>query len=519
MKQRADFLNSDASFSTKVTNFLFGDQRISSWGAWVVCTLITLGLAYVMAKAGILVPLLLMILIVAAPIALSAMWNTQIGIYIMIAFAYFLSVANRLLPNIPMGIALDTMILIMLLGLLYRCHQRKDWTPFHSPVSMALALWGGMNVLEFANPVAASRAAWFYVIRPALGYMMLYFLTYSMIKTRKQLYNMLFYFLSINLITALWGMYQQIFGYFDWEMAHVIRNDAVHLVFNDGRWRSFGSIGSPAQYGILMAYTGCVSLMMLTGFNKGFKKYFLIFSAICCLKAMLDSGTRSSFVIPAVYYFFWVVISRNIKLYATIVLGAVGLFFLATMKTDNYQIQRIQTIFEASEDKSYQTRARNREMIAPWILAHPIGGGLGSTGVWGMRFSPNTFLANFPPDSGLVRVAVELGWIGLLIFLNVYGSIVIKGTFAFWKMKDRHYKCMVAGFICGVPPFLLVEWGQEVVGVFPISILFWIITAIIFKAIELDKLEQEAAEKEVLQTIEIEEIKKPHENHPRLLSK
>ncbi|MEO0332959.1 MAG: O-antigen ligase domain-containing protein, partial [Bacteroidota bacterium] len=158
-----------------------------------------------------------------------------------------------------------------------------------------------------------------------------------------------------------------------------------------------------------------------------------------------------------------------------------------------YQIQRIHTILKASEDNSYQTRARTREMITPWILTHPIGGGLGSTGVWGQRFSPHTFLANFPPDSGLIRVAVELGWIGLLIFLNVYATILIKGTFAFWKMKDKQYKCMVAGFMCGIPPFLLVEWGQEVVGVFPISILFWIITAIIFKAIQLDKEERELA--------------------------
>ena len=42
----------------------------------------------------------------------------------------------------------------------------------------------------------------------------------------------------------------------------------------------------------------------------------------------------------------------------------------------------------------------------------PIGGGLGSTGVWGQRFTPGSFLAMFAPDSGLIRVAVELGWVG-----------------------------------------------------------------------------------------------------------
>ncbi|MCP6423416.1 hypothetical protein NL463_29335, partial [Klebsiella pneumoniae] len=61
----------------------------------------------------------------------------------------------------------------------------------------------------------------------------------------------------------------------------------------------------------------------------------------------------------------------------------------------------------------------NQKRIQPYILSHPIGGGLGATGVWGVRFAPYSFLANFPPDSGYVRVAVELGWIGLGIFCTL----------------------------------------------------------------------------------------------------
>ena len=470
---------------------VFGERRLPGWVIWVLSVGATVGLSWAIAKAGFLLCLGIILLVTVLPVGLSVLWNTQTGIFIMVLFAYFLSVINRLLPTIPMGIAIDAMILFMLMGMLYRCHQRRDWTPFHSPVSIAYAAWGVMNVIEFANPVASSRAAWFYVIRPALGYMMLYFLSYGMLTKRKQLYTLLFFLLSINLISALWGIYQNIYGYFDWEMAHVIRADAVHLVFNDGRWRSFGSLGTPAQYGILMAYTGSMSWMMLTGFKKGFRKYFLALGGLACLSAMMYSGTRSSFVIPGIFYFVWVLMSRNKKLYASLVFAAIGVVILANVPTNNYQLQRLQTIFKASEDKSYQTRAKNREMIAPWILKHPIGGGLGSTGVWGMRFSPGTFLANFPPDSGLVRVAVELGWVGAIIFLNLYFGVIIRAILAYWKMKDPHYKCIVAGIVCGIPALLIVEWGQEVVGVFPISILFWILTAILFKAIALDKQLQE----------------------------
>lgn len=484
----------DIHFSTpkhrQWEHFIFGERQFPEWLAWPLALVLTGVLSWAMAKAGILVALTLILLVTAVPVGLSVLWNTQTGIYIMVLFAYFLSVINRLLPNIPMGIAIDAMILLMLMGMSYRCYINKDWSSFRSPVSVAYALWGLMNVIEFANPVAASRAAWFYVIRPALGYMMLYFLTYGMLTRARQMYSLLFFLLAINLVSALWGIYQYFFEYFDWEMAHVIRADAVHLVFNDGRWRSFGSLGTPAQYGILMAYTGCLCWMMMTGFARGFARYFLLVGGGCCFAAMLYSGTRSSFVIPGIFYFVWVILSRNKWLYASLLVAGLGVFVLANVPTNNYQLQRMQTIFKASEDKSYQTRARNREMIAPWILRHPIGGGLGSTGVWGMRFSPGTFLANFPPDSGLVRVAVELGWVGLIIFLNLYIGVIVKAFQAYWQMRNPKYKSIVAGIVCGIPALLLVEWGQEVIGVFPISILFWILTAIMFKAVALDQEER-----------------------------
>jgi cell division protein FtsW (lipid II flippase) len=114
---------------------------------------------------------------------------------------------------------------------------------------------------------------------------------------------------------------------------------------------------------------------------------------------------------------------------------------------------------------------------------------LGSTGIWGQRFSPGTFLANFPPDSGLIRVAVELGWVGLFFFLYLYYRIIIHGSLALLKMRNPDYKAIVAGIIGGVVALLVVEWGQEVVGVFPMSILFWLLLAILFRVIHFDQTE------------------------------
>ena len=435
---------------------------------------------------GIKWAILLTLAFIALPPILAVVWKTQIGIYILITISFFLSVALRLITNIPIGLFIDFLILLMLIGKGYQLQHDRAWYRLKSPLTVVLLIWVGYNLAQIANPWAASRTAFFYVIRPAVGYLMLYFFIWDTIKGTKAVNNIFQYILLLGWIAAIWGIYQFFFGYFEWEMAHVLRTETVHLVFNEGRWRSFGPIGSPAQYGIIMALLACVTSNSFFYKKNILDKFILAFLFICFLLAMVYSGTRASFVILPIFYFVKVLLSRNKKMYFTIIFGIVGLILFSRVPTNNYQIQRIQSVFRASEDKSFQVRSANRKMITPWILRHPIGGGLGSTGVWGQRFSPGTFLANFPPDSGIIRVAVELGWIGLIIFMTIYIVAFYRGMQGFWIMKNNKHKDKVEGIICILPALAVVELGQEVVGVFPMSLLFWAYLAILFTILKYD---------------------------------
>lgn len=457
----------------------------------IIFTLLGIGAAY---TGGFKLSIMLMLAFLVIPPVLAVVWKTEIGIYILITAAFFLSVALRLVPHIPIGMSIDFLILLMWVGKGYDMQFNREWSRMKSPLTVIILIWVCYNLSEIANPWAASRAAFFYVIRPAVGYLMLYFMIWDTMKSLKKIHQVFNYVLFMGWIAAMWGIYQFKYGYFGWEMAHVIRTDTIHLVFNHGRWRSFGPIGGPAQYGILMASFACIAGNAFFIAEKRNRKILLAFLFFCYLMAMVYSGTRSSFIVLPVFYFVKVLISRNKKLYISIIFAVFGLVVLATVPTNNYQIQRIQSVFKASEDKSYQTRAANRKMITPWIIKHPIGGGLGSTGVWGQRFSPGTFLANFPPDSGIIRVAVELGWIGLIIFLLIYAQGFFKGVMGLWKMKSKKHKDKVEAVICLLPAWGLVEMGQEVAGVFPMSLLFWVFLAILFVTLRYEKLESEASD-------------------------
>ena len=69
---------------------------------------------------GFKMAILLICAIVIVPPVLAIVWKTKIGIYFLITASFFLSVALRLVPQIPIGLSIDFMILLMLIGKLFK---------------------------------------------------------------------------------------------------------------------------------------------------------------------------------------------------------------------------------------------------------------------------------------------------------------------------------------------------------------------------------------------------------------
>ncbi|NJK83312.1 MAG: hypothetical protein HC912_05325 [Saprospiraceae bacterium] len=107
--------------------------------------------------------------------------------------------------------------------------------------------------------------------------------------------------------------------------------------------------------------------------------------------------------------------------------------------TSNPVIFRLQSAFSPQDDSSMQLRLRNQAYIQPFIQSHPFGTGLGSVGIWGKRFNTNSWLAGFAPDSAYVRVAVECGWVGLIIYLSMFFTALLDGYSLLFSRKKSSY--------------------------------------------------------------------------------
>jgi putative inorganic carbon (HCO3(-)) transporter len=216
------------------------------------------------------------------------------------------------------------------------------------------------------------------------------------------------------------------------------------------------------------------------------------------LNSMLFSGTRGANpLLPAALVLF-AILRYNRKVLVFSCFAALFLLFLIYVPTSNVNLYRFQSAFKPNNDQSYNLRKRNQKRIQPYILAHPMGGGLGSTGVWGKKYAPDSYLAQFPPDSGYIRVAVEDGWIGLLVFCTFMFIIIRTGIVNYYKIEDPELKVYCLAMTLIIFAYNLANFPQEALVQFPSSILFYFEAALINVTLRLD-LNLRAEKKKTLQ--------------------
>ena len=127
----------------------------------------------------------------------------------------------------------------------------------------------------------------------------------------------------------------------------------------------------------------------------------------------------------------FLVLSKNIKLLALGLLLGLGIYvFFAhtTIGQSNYEIRRMRTAFDPN-DASFRVRLENQRRLKSYLASRPLGGGVGSTGNWGRRFTTHTFLANTATDSWYVMIWADTGIIGILYYLFMVFYMLIVGSY------------------------------------------------------------------------------------------
>ncbi len=435
-------------------------------------------LVAVVSGAAVLLSFLGLALSVVAPIAILVLGflvrHPQWSLHAALIAGFLAAGMSRYIPA-PTGLAVDGLLAA---GLLIALFQRKQAEPggVSAWLPVAFAAWMGMTVLQLANPVGGHPVAWFYAMRGVALYPLLIVgIGYLMQPDQVFLKRFLILWVGLSVLGTLWGFKQLIIGLdpFEQRWLAVPGNYSTHMLF--GKLRVFSFYSDSGQFGAAQGHTAVLAGIMALG--KGSLKSRLGWGVVAVLSilGLLISGTRGAMAVPAIGGFTYLIMCRNWKLLFVgfALMGTVYGGLKYTFIGQNiYEVRRMRTaVVEGSDNASLQVRKQNQARLAVYLSDKPFGGGVGSAGYWGQRFTPGTFLADLALDSWYVKIWAEYGIVGLSFYGFMLTWLVLLSIRSIRAEADPDRRQLMLALLSGFTGILMASYGNQVLGQIPTGII------------------------------------------------
>lgn len=465
----------------KIVNLLKSPFKYSIW------IVIAILFSVIISKTEIIGLGLIFMLIPIAAVCYLIYKFPILSLYLAFFISFPANGLTRYAP-VPFGLLIDALLFGGVLLALGKSTQEERNSLKNVPIYFFFA-WFIYTTLQLVNPEVASRAAWFYAIRgTSFNFLFIMVIAFIYVKDKKQLNIFLYTWLTWSILAAIWGIKQKMIGLDGAENAWLAAGNASTHVLH-GKLRVFSFYSDAGQFGAAMAHSALVFGIIAIGPGEWKKKLLFGIGALLCLYGMAISGTRGALFVPAGGGLIYLIVNKNFKL---LILGAlVGASIFGVLKytyigQGNYEIQRLRSALDP-EDASLNVRKENQKILGRYLASRPLGGGIGSSGYFGLRFSPNTFLAQTPTDSWYVRIWAETGIVGLYLHIMSLLGIIIVGFWRVFTMKDPELRNTMGAFLAGFTGIALASYGNSILGQFPTIMACMISVVMIWKGSIWDK--------------------------------
>ena len=453
---------------------------------------VAVALGVIIAKGGLIIAMALLALFPAIIYFNRFLNDPRVGLYTVVVLGFIAIGLTRYIRNIPFGLTVDGILVLTYIAVFFRYfYEKVNWSQINRDLVYLAVAWFTFSMLQLFNPEALSRTAWFYAMRGISLYMLLLIpLALLVLNRLRYLYIFLYLWGIFSILGTLKGLQQLYLGPDSAEQFWLDTVGAVtHILF--GELRVFSFFSDAGQFGAAQGAAGVVGLLVATNIKGTHNKVFFTLMGIFGLWGMMISGTRGAMIVPMVGGSTYILLRKNFKAFfiGAGVLAVVYAFFAYTyIGQSNSQIRRMRTAFRPDEDQSYLVRLENRRILSVYLASKPFGGGIGSAGDWGKRFSPQGFLSQVATDSWYVQIWAEQGIIGLILHLFILSYILIKGSFILmFRVKEPELRGVLGALMAGFTGIMGASYGNGVLGQMPTGILIYTSWAFIFMSQQLDR--------------------------------
>ena len=454
--------------------------------------LMTILLGIVIGKGGIKVAIAL---VAALPVILylNRLFNYPvIGLYTLLVLGFVAIGLTRYIRGVPLGLSIDGILVITYIALFFnQFNSGIRWKDMNRDLTYLMMLWFAYSLMELGNPLALDRTAWFYAMRGMSLYSLLIIPLAFIIFNRLRYLKVFLYIWGVfTILGTLNGLKQYYIGLDSAEQWWLDNVGAItHLIF--GELRVFSFFSDAGQFGAAQGAAGIVGVLVASSISGIRNKIFFAVVSFLGFWGMFLSGTRGAMIVPMLGGVVYIILRKQVKVIMVggFLLALTYVFFAYThIGESNSQIRRMRTAFRPTEDASYLVRIENRRILSVYLSDKPFGGGIGSAGDWGKRFTPNGFLANVATDSWYVQVWAEQGRVGLILHLFILSYIILKGFYyLLFVVKNKELGGVIGALLAGFAGIVGASYGNGVMGQMPTGVITYLSWAFIFLAPQLDR--------------------------------
>jgi hypothetical protein len=416
------------------------------------------------------------------------------GFYFLIAFSSLTVTIDRLIElPLPSGTLIEIFTYVLLLSLMLKFDLRKNmnirfWT---NPITIGLYILFAYYVIEFFNPEMFSSVGWFSFFRKQFSYFIFYYVCYCLFDSKKRMVFFIRFMIALSSFAALYAFKQQWFGYAGFELRWIGTGNGYSLLLQGGMLRKFSLFSDPATSGILFASISILSVVLLFRTRDKKEKKWLGAALAVNLLGYSYSGTRTATLMIIAGILLYSLSTIYEKRTVIFLLYSLLVFtILMVMPYQNAITYRIRSTFEGTNDASAAIRDYDRHEVQPYIQAHPIGGGIFTSGGEGNKYNKGHYLEYLQADSGYLKTLAEEGPIGLSLLLIFYFIIMRQGYYKFFRSGNPEIRTYYIGLLIMMFTLLVAQYAQMAISQYPVVLYFYGSLVIFIKLADFDKHKQ-----------------------------
>lgn len=289
---------------------------------------------------------------------------------------------------------------------------------------------------------------------------------------------------TVGLLNAVYGIAQQLLGVdtlvaFGYQYGQEVRTAGSML-------RSFGTFNQPFPYGFYLMMTVLLATAVSLAEPRRVRSRVVFWCLPVLVVGMALSVVRASYI-GLVVGLIAVGLIRYRRLLYVLAVGAIVAIPVALITVPR---PTLATIFSS---ESYQTRAQGWSAIWRSITDHPFGQGLGASGsaaeklVAGtvqlpehlrVRIDGDTALAfglPYQPDNYYVKLLIELGPIGLWLFVTFLVSVLASAVYTSRRALTIADSALAAGIGAVVAAAAVASFVSTYLEIFPLDVYMWLL--------------------------------------------